>query len=344
MKRFELNNKKLKKESIERTTGYFSKLEGTIPHIKKKHYRIVSNTSVGGDAPKELLKLYQYESGVQKINNPQKWDLYIAKTGHKWYPYESITEYILNRIGQCLGLKMAQPKLFIINNQIRFLSKVFLDSQNKILEHGAELYHGYIGDKEFVEDIEKKQLARDFFTLSFTKETFDHIYPDQAEDLFLSFAEMLIFDAIIGNNDRHFYNRGILKHIHNKYQPTFSPIYDTARGLLWNRSEQFIDKLANNKNQCDTFLTKYIEHSKPKIGIEKHKVNNHFDLVTKLNDNSFRGTREIIHNLINEKNLTICNELIMDEMRSLLSSNRRVLINKCLTLRFRTLLNLLRND
>ena len=94
------------------------------------------------------------------------------------------------------------------------------------------MYHGYIGDKDFVENVEKNQLSLDFFTLSFTKETFEHIYPLQSETLFLAFVEMLVFDAIIGNNDRHFYNWGIVKHIHNKYDPKFSPIYDTARGLL----------------------------------------------------------------------------------------------------------------
>src|SRR5690554_5812005 len=155
---------------------------------------------------------------------------------------------------------------------------------------------------------------------------------------------MLVFDAIIGNNDRHFYNWGIVKHIHNKYDPKFSPIYDTARGLLWNKSEDTIDKLVIDKSYCASFLNKYIHNSKPKIGIENQRITSHFDLVKKLNGNTFKGTREIVNSMINEKTLTLCSELIMDEMRSLLSPNRQLIRNKCLSLRIRTLLNLLKND
>ncbi|MBC8883138.1 hypothetical protein H9X57_06230 [Flavobacterium piscinae] len=49
---------------------------------------------------------------------------------------------------------------------------------------------------------------------------------------------MLLFDALTGNNDRHYYNWGVISHIKNEHKPYFSPVYDTARGLLWNDSDK----------------------------------------------------------------------------------------------------------
>lgn len=54
---------------------------------------------------------------------------------------------------------------------------------------------------------------------------------------------MLVFDAIVGNNDRHFYNWGVIVDLKGMKPPRFSPVYDTARGLFWNQSEEWIEKL-----------------------------------------------------------------------------------------------------
>jgi hypothetical protein len=78
---------------------------------------------------------------------------YIAKVGHKWYPMESITEYLMNRIGEVLGVNMAVSKLVIIQNQIRFLCKYFL-KKNEQLVHGAEIFGSYVGSDDIIEHIE----------------------------------------------------------------------------------------------------------------------------------------------------------------------------------------------
>lgn len=84
-------------------------------------------------------------------NNPLTWPLYIAKTGHKWYPVESIT----NRLGRVFGIRMADSRLGVINGQLRFLSRYFLDVEKETLAHGAEIFAGYLKDQAFVEKVEK---------------------------------------------------------------------------------------------------------------------------------------------------------------------------------------------
>ncbi len=337
-----LSNKPLRVEKPEKVSGLSYHLFGQIPELKKKHYRILTNVSVGGDAPKELLGCYTFKAGKRQIHNPQLWDLFIAKTGHKWYPYESITEYLLNRIGTHLGLKMADAKLAVINGQIRFLSRLFLNHQEQALEHGAELYGGYLNDLLFVENIEKERRAKEFFTVLFTYNTLKHLYPNQAETLFEDFIKLLVFDAIIGNNDRHFYNWGIIKYLRSAHPPSFAPIYDTARALCWHTPEEKIKTLYKNKHLLDVFLRKYVENSKPKTGIENQMVSNHFDLIRHLNNGAFPQARAIINSLINKRNQKSCCELMIEEMRYLMSRERLSVVNDCLYLRFERLLAIIK--
>ncbi len=131
---------------------------------------------------------------------------YIAKTGHKWYPNESITELLLNNVGSALGLTMAKSKLAIISGQLRFLSEYFLPSPEYELVHGADIFADYVMDKVWVEDVEQKKLARKFFTFQFAEKAIQKAFPQNFSDLLPEFVKLLIFDAIVGNNDRHFYN------------------------------------------------------------------------------------------------------------------------------------------
>lgn len=56
--------------------------------LKKHQYHVVHGFSITGDAPKKFIRVYEYGSG--KKDNPKTWSLYIAKTGHKWYPGERV--------------------------------------------------------------------------------------------------------------------------------------------------------------------------------------------------------------------------------------------------------------
>ncbi|MHB8260769.1 MAG: hypothetical protein ACYDEC_10895, partial [Bacteroidia bacterium] len=152
--------------------------EWSIPELKEKDYNIIDQ-ELDGDAPKQFIKAYFYEedSGVRK-KNPKSWFSYIAKTAEKWYPHESVIEYMINRIGQEMGLVMNEIKLVKGNSQIRFLSKYFL-SKNQKLIHGAEICGEHIGDVDMAKEIaESKSSARDLFTFEFIKEAIMSVFPN----------------------------------------------------------------------------------------------------------------------------------------------------------------------
>jgi len=238
-----------------------------------RHDYIVTDRSVGGDAPKDFIGVY--EPGHAHRNRPGKWPTYIAKVGHQWYPAESITEQLMTVIGQTLGLRMAQSKLVIADRQIRFMSKYFL-AKDQSLDHGAQIVAGYLADESFVKDVEAQGVERDIFTFQVLCDAIRTRFPPNHLEILRDFVRMIAFDALVGNQDRHLYNWGVISDARGPSVPRFSPIYDTARGLFWNTDE---DGLASY--QRSETLDKYIRKSTPLIGWDSAQARtpNHFDLV-----------------------------------------------------------------
>jgi hypothetical protein len=272
-----------------------------IRFVGSKKYIVLNGYSIGGEAPKQAIRLYEYQKGVRSSSH--KWPLYLAKGGRKWYPVESVTEHLLTRIGQTVGLEMAQSKLVYIRGQLRFLSRYFLKPSDELI-HGAQIYAAYLNDAEllFVEDVEHKNEARNLFTFQFAKDAIYKVFPVYGPQLYHSFIKMLLFDALVGNNDRHFYNWGVIRTIskNNTESFRFSPIYDTARALFWNQSEpELTTKIQNGS--CLKYLESYSSNSRPKTGCEGVLNPNHFDLVKGLRKCDYR-IEEFIH--LNFKLLT----------------------------------------
>ncbi len=115
--------KKVGKLRIEKSIECSGRLLSTyrIPLLKEDDYS-VKDDELDGDAPKQFIRAYFYEQdGSVRKSSPSSWPKYIAKTAEKWYPHESVIEYMINRIGQELGLKVNDVKLVRANSQIRFL-------------------------------------------------------------------------------------------------------------------------------------------------------------------------------------------------------------------------------
>ena len=251
--------------------------ENYILKLKEKDY-IVKNYKLDGDSPKDFIKAYFFvpDSNTKRVNK-NSWPSYIAKTAEKWYPHESVIEYMINRIGQCMGLHMNEIKLVKINEQIRFLSKYFLN-ENESLIHGAEICGEHLGDKEMAEEIAKnKDTSRELFTFQFIKDSIRTLFPFSFETILFDLVKMVTFDALVGNNDRHFYNWGVIASKKKTSKlPTFAPIYDSARGLLWNSSDERIVRIHNNKSRK---IDNYINNACPRISIEENTGANHFELI-----------------------------------------------------------------
>ncbi len=328
-----VNIRMLNPSKIENYSGGNSSL-GKIRPIRRGAFCKV-DIAIQGDAPKDFIRVYEFESGVRKSSR-KTWPQYIAKVGHKWYPVESISEQLMTRIGQLIGLNIADSKLMMAGRQLRFLSRYFL-RKDESLVHGAEIFAGYLGgDQVFTDEIERRELARELFTFQFAEKAIASMFPSQKHHILEDFVKMLVFDAITGNNDRHFYNWGVVTHLKGKKSATFAPIYDTARGLFWNNAEAQIVQYLSDKKQLDVRLLKYAENSLPKTGWDGLEKVNHFSLINKIYhaDGRYQDT---CRRLIESCNLKEIGTLIDDEFAELLSHERREIIKRYLALRINKL-------
>jgi hypothetical protein len=322
----------LTKENLIHKTGTNPTL-GEIKPMRKKYYKVLTE-SVGGDAPKDVIRFYQYGKG--RIANPKSWPKYIAKIGHKWYPNESITEHYFTSIGKSFGIEIANSQLVFAEGYIRFLSEHF-HSEEQSLIHGANILSRYLSEKDtkWIDDLDNQRLLKGEINIKDVIVALQDVFPDTR--ILDDFVDMLLFDCLTGNNDRHYYNWGVVTHIKNKHEPYFSPIYDTARGLYWNNDEKFILSLHNDSEEAQNKrINKYVKNSVPKVSIPGNGKCNHFHLIEFLNNNKYIKKKHVAR-WTNEKSLEQTLSILNKDFVKLFTQERRLILEKILNLRFQTL-------
>lgn len=314
-----------------------------VPVIKRGYYFVDDSVSIDGDAPKKFISIYDYHLLNHKHkSNRKNWIHYIAKTGHKWYPTESITELLMNKLGMIFGLTMADSRIAMIGGQLRFLSRYFLHPSQEELVHGADILAGYLNETtRYVEEVDEQKMTRDLFTLQVIEDAVASLFPDQNDEIMHELVRLAIFDAFVGNNDRHFFNWGVIRSVENRFQPFFSPVYDTARGLFWNYSESKIKDIVEVNKTAESHIRKYCKESRPKIGWEGKKNPNHFQLFEQIYTNEFHITKEEVRESLTLDILERMITEVRQHFQPLMSVNRVTLICKCLEYRFSELRKLL---
>jgi ribosome biogenesis protein Nip4 len=297
-----------------------------IPALKNYEIQSVEELSIPGEAPKDFITDKEYRRGFRGRVR------YIAKVAAKFYPLESVIEQLLTRMGQCLGLNIAESKLRLLDGQVRFMSRYFLRKGESLI-HGAQIYEYSLGKQNYEEIAEKKNES-EFFTYESTCGAIKHMFPTEAEGILEDYTKMLVFDAIIGHNDRHPYNWGVIVPTTKSGKLCFSPIYDTARALFWNIPERKIVEMLRNNASFEA----YVNRCELPIGWDGEDKLDFFRL-TGLIWSSCPNFRGVIESLLDTRKLEDCITVLHSEFTHTLSEERRKLIEKCLRLRNRKLVS-----
>lgn len=176
----------------------------------------------------------------------------------------------------CAKIELAEDE----NGTIGILNYLFIDTKEG--EHTDII--AYINKK----NTQRKQ----FYTISNIKKCLDQL----DNNLFAQFLKILVFDALIGETDRHEENWGIIIKNEHYY---ISPLYDNGCNLLREfKDEKFAEKYYSGKKNFNS----YIERSKSLIYNEiTGKRYTHFELIREL----YKKYPEIIRKeIINIENLT----------------------------------------
>jgi len=303
-----------------------------IPHIgKTKYYTESTETlSIHGDAPKCFLHMKEYGEGVRRPGERPRWISYIAKVGSKWYPGESITEHMLTQVGICFGVNVAHSHLRFVGDQVRFLSRYFLRPTEQLV-HGIEIFKHYLDD-EMVEKIAEARAEQEFYTFQTVCDAMRYAFPEVWGELMEGLVAMLAFDALVGHNDRHPANWGVIVPIMARATPRFSPIYDTARALFWNDSEaKIVNRLANEHS-----FEAYIRGSRPQIGWDGKAKVGHFDLIRLISE-EFREYGPVFARFREPERVDRVQEMLERDFDRMMSKERMKLIGGCLRRRHQLL-------
>jgi HipA-like C-terminal domain len=299
-------------------------------------FYVDATVSIQGDAPKSFIRIREHTDGRRSGKRSRRrrltwrksrWPAYIAKVGSKWYPVESITEHLITRIGQVYGLRIADSQIRMIGKQVRFLSRYFLRKRDQSLYHGIEMFKSHL-DSDLVEEIARTRREQEFYTFQTVCRAVNDTFPSHVDNIMRGMVEMLTFDALVGNNDRHALNWGVVTAAKNDEPPRFSPVFDTARALFWNASEPRIRQLLSDKAMMDG----YVRRSAPQIGWDNQDSIGHFDLIKNIY-REYALFRSAIMKYSHVERVSAVEELLEREFSQIMSIDRRSLILKCLVVR-----------
>jgi len=208
-------------------------------------------------------------------------ELYLFKESNKRYPAEFWAEIVAAEIGKLVGVQTPETHCAYMGDKYAALVRFFLTfewydkdqryQQIETLLEGGDIIMGF--DPEF--DRRKGERHNIFLV----EKIFCHF---KREDLMEQFYKILIFDAIIGNTDRHQDNWGFI-HNNKTKEMGLAPAYDNSTSL---GSELIEEKLSGYLEENGLRLKQYIYKGKAHIRWSDNGINleriDHFQLLKNL--------------------------------------------------------------
>ena len=175
---------------------------------------------------------------------------------------------------------MAHSGVMKLDGVLHFVSRSFRLSSEEALVHGSLMVEELgLAQKHEIEKIKTVYQQQGIYDIDFVEQVIRQVCGDQFGLVFDKFVEMLAFDALIGSMDRHPRNWGVLRSTVEPVLLRFSPIYDSARALLWDLNDDKVRFLLKN----ETELLRYMGKAAPRIGLPGHIAGNrkcnHFQLI-----------------------------------------------------------------
>jgi hypothetical protein len=147
------------------------------------------------------------------------------------YKYEFWSEIIASEVGKVLGFNMLQYDLAVDNDIMGCISQSMIESDEQELNEGGKYLQAY--DNTFEPDDKKTRNQYSFQLIQNAFEAFD------LEQYMDNMIEVIIFDALIGNSDRHQENwafittHGRMSHLMSKLeQEVKDPFFKNIPGWV----------------------------------------------------------------------------------------------------------------
>lgn len=312
-----------------------------------------------------LIDISQWPSGDQRfvpigkrikkvVLHPETYDLFYFKEPKEKYPWEFWNEIIAYKVGNKLGFSVLKYEVATLDGIGGCLSKSMTEDFTQELIHGQQVL------LRIYPEFETKRGTDHTFQL--VESFFKSLKKEEEKLIINDFINMLVFDSVIGNRDRHQQNWAIIREIKIQIRPNkyfglkkdtnspiitrtvrFSPLFDNGNCLAYNIIEENLDSFINDDYKLEKYLfgEKAVSHLKwfgaamPHIELLKHIAKIYPDVVL----NSIKKVNENFNeNIINDIVLNIDNGIIFADEKYFLSPKRKELISKLITIRTKRLL------
>jgi len=218
---------------------------------------------------------------------------------------EHWAEKLCWEFAKIIGIPCAKVDLANFKGVCGTLSYYFLDISRGDIHTDSGSFFEY--------DFDEKGKIADYY-IEALEDKFEEY---KLSELFLDIIQILVFDALIGNGDRHQDNWGITQYeILGEEQIKISPLYDNSASLARDQAIERVGKLISSDQEMLTFINK----GKAKIGYKDYKNVNHFTLIRYLLNKYPKRTKEVIDN--------IKNELSNDKIRHILEQMPKEILNE----------------
>jgi hypothetical protein len=207
------------------------------------------------------------------LEDPKSGYRYIAKLGGRNNDLEVTTEYAIYLVGRSLGVSVADARIARYHGRLRFLSRYFLDTKApEELVHGMQLFRELYDENTVTGVIGDQLREQAMFSVQAVKAAFGAHYLQYGahieDQLFSGFVSMLTHDALIGVQDRHHENWGVIvRREVGGPPPRFAPLYDSARGLFCNQSDAQLVQHYTGREGLQR-LDGFVARSRPLVGFD----------------------------------------------------------------------------
>lgn len=227
-----------------------------------------------------LIDISAWPSGDQKhvpigkrikkvvLNPKNSFKMYYFKEPKEKYPWEFWNEIIAFQLGSHFGFDVLEYIPAVSDDVCGCLSPSMTDGISQTLIHGQQFLIRIYPKFETKKGTDHTfQLVKEFF----------NSLPGDNGSMIDNFIEMLVFDSIIGNRDRHQQNWAIIREVvvrksflfffkspTYKIEAKFSPLFDNGNCLAYNITEENLDKYLSDEDLIDKYLfgNKAVSHVK----------------------------------------------------------------------------------